>query len=330
MDRLPWASWHWLVVIGLGRGVDPRRARGHDRRHDREPPDRGRLGHRAHGVPDRPGRGDLRRRRVPRRAVLRPPRRPDGPQEAVHDHAARLPGRHRGDRVLGLVPVVRGLPLLHRRGHRRRVRGDQLGDRRADPRARARHRRPDHQRLVLARHRRRARCSRSCCSTSRCSPPTSAGASRSGSARSSASGSCSCAATCRSRRAGCSSTAATRRPRRSSPTSSATVRGGDRAGARGAAPHDQGPPAPRDRLRHRRPRRSSSSTRSGRCSGSSLFIGQAFLYNSVFFTYALVLDKFYGVGADQVGWYIAAFAVGNFVGPLRARAASSTRSGASR
>ena len=50
--------------------------------------------------------------------------------------------------------------------------------------------------------------------------------------------------------------------------------------------------------------------------GLSLFIGQAFLYNAVFFTYALVLDKFYGVGADQVGWYIAAFAVGNFAGPL--------------
>src|SRR4051812_15250202 len=50
--------------------------------------------------------------------------------------------------------------------------------------------------------------------------------------------------------------------------------------------------------------------------GLSLFIGQAFLYNSVFFTYALVLDKFYGVSADQVGWYIAAFAVGNFAGPL--------------
>jgi len=50
--------------------------------------------------------------------------------------------------------------------------------------------------------------------------------------------------------------------------------------------------------------------------GLSLFIGQAFLYNSVFFTYALVLDKFYGVGADAVGWYIFAFAVGNFMGPL--------------
>ena len=50
--------------------------------------------------------------------------------------------------------------------------------------------------------------------------------------------------------------------------------------------------------------------------GLALFVGQAFLYNSVFFTYALVLDKFYGVGADKVGWYIAAFAVGNFAGPL--------------
>jgi MFS family permease len=50
--------------------------------------------------------------------------------------------------------------------------------------------------------------------------------------------------------------------------------------------------------------------------GLALFIGQAFLYNAVFFTYALVLDKFYGVGANQVGWYIAAFAVGNFAGPL--------------
>jgi MFS family permease len=50
--------------------------------------------------------------------------------------------------------------------------------------------------------------------------------------------------------------------------------------------------------------------------GLALFIGQAFIYNAVFFTYALVLDKFYGVGADQVGWYIAAFAVGNFAGPL--------------
>ena len=34
MDRLPWARWHWLVVIGLGNSVDPRRPRGDDRRFD--------------------------------------------------------------------------------------------------------------------------------------------------------------------------------------------------------------------------------------------------------------------------------------------------------
>ena len=251
MDRLPWARWHWLVVIGLGRGVDPRRPRGDDRRHDREPPDRGGLRHPADGVPDRLGRRDLRRRRLRRRAVLRPPRRPDGAQEAVHDHAARLPGGDGRDGVLGLVPVLRGLPLLHRRGHRRRVRGDQLGHRRADPRARARHRRPDHQRLVLARHGGRARCSRSCCSTRvvfaadvgwRVAFGLGAILGLGDPARA--------PLRARSPRAGCSSTGATRRPRRSSRTSSARWREQTGAGARGAAPHDQDPPAPRDRLRH--------------------------------------------------------------------------------
>jgi MFS family permease len=50
--------------------------------------------------------------------------------------------------------------------------------------------------------------------------------------------------------------------------------------------------------------------------GFSLFIGQAFLYNAVFFTQALVLDKFFGVSAQSVGWYIIPFALGNFAGPL--------------
>jgi MFS family permease len=50
--------------------------------------------------------------------------------------------------------------------------------------------------------------------------------------------------------------------------------------------------------------------------GLSLFIGQAFLYNAVFFTYALVLGTFYGVKPDAVGWYIIPFAIGNFLGPL--------------
>ncbi|MBV9423423.1 MAG: MFS transporter [Solirubrobacterales bacterium] len=48
----------------------------------------------------------------------------------------------------------------------------------------------------------------------------------------------------------------------------------------------------------------------------SLFTGQAFLYNAIFFTYALVLTKFYNVGSGSVGWYILPFAAGNFAGPL--------------
>jgi MFS family permease len=50
--------------------------------------------------------------------------------------------------------------------------------------------------------------------------------------------------------------------------------------------------------------------------GLSLFVGQAFLYNAVFFTYALVLGTFYGVKPASVGWYIIPFAIGNFLGPL--------------
>ena len=46
----------------------------------------------------------------------------------------------------------------------------------------------------------------------------------------------------------------------------------------------------------------------------SLFIGQAFLYNAFFFTYGDTLTSFMGV--DQVGWYIAVFAVSNFAGAL--------------
>ena len=50
--------------------------------------------------------------------------------------------------------------------------------------------------------------------------------------------------------------------------------------------------------------------------GLTLMAAQAFFYNAIFFTYALVLTDFYGVRADQVGWYILPFAVGNFLGPL--------------
>jgi MFS family permease len=50
--------------------------------------------------------------------------------------------------------------------------------------------------------------------------------------------------------------------------------------------------------------------------GASLMITQSFLYNAIYFTYGLVLVKFYGVSADKVPLYGLAFAVGNLCGPL--------------
>ena len=50
--------------------------------------------------------------------------------------------------------------------------------------------------------------------------------------------------------------------------------------------------------------------------GTVLMAAQAFCYNAIFFTYALVLTDFYGVPADQAGWYLFPIALGNFAGPL--------------
>ena len=50
--------------------------------------------------------------------------------------------------------------------------------------------------------------------------------------------------------------------------------------------------------------------------GLALMASQAFFYNAIFFTYALILTDFYGIAADQIGWYILPFAAGNFLGPL--------------
>jgi MFS family permease len=50
--------------------------------------------------------------------------------------------------------------------------------------------------------------------------------------------------------------------------------------------------------------------------GLALMIAQAFFYNAIFFTFALVLTDFFGIAANQVGWYILPFAAGNFLGPL--------------
>jgi MFS family permease len=50
--------------------------------------------------------------------------------------------------------------------------------------------------------------------------------------------------------------------------------------------------------------------------GLVLMLTQAFFYNAIFFTYALVLMRFYAVPAENVGGYLLPFALGNVLGPL--------------
>jgi MFS family permease len=50
--------------------------------------------------------------------------------------------------------------------------------------------------------------------------------------------------------------------------------------------------------------------------GLVLMAAQAFFYNAIFFTFALVLATFFGVPANEAGLYIVPFAISNFAGPL--------------
>ena len=50
--------------------------------------------------------------------------------------------------------------------------------------------------------------------------------------------------------------------------------------------------------------------------GLALMVAQAFFYNAIFFTYALILTDFYGVRSDHVGYYLLPFAASNFLGPV--------------
>jgi MFS family permease len=48
----------------------------------------------------------------------------------------------------------------------------------------------------------------------------------------------------------------------------------------------------------------------------TLMVAQSFLYNSVFFTFGLILAHFYHVQNEHIGFYILPLAIGNFCGPL--------------
>jgi len=50
--------------------------------------------------------------------------------------------------------------------------------------------------------------------------------------------------------------------------------------------------------------------------GLALMASQAFFYNAIFFTYALILTDFYSIPSDHIGWYLLPFAAGNFMGPV--------------
>ena len=91
--------------------------------------------------------------------------------------------------------------------------------------------------------------------------------------------------------------------------------------ARGHAFADEPLPVIRLRVRRSTPLREVASTlfrteRQRTFVGLSLMAAQAFFYNAIFFTYALVLTDFYGIRADHVGWYLLPFAAGNFLGPV--------------
>ena len=102
------------------------------------------------------------------------------------------------------------------------------------------------------------------------------------------------------------------------------VAGIERAAAR-RGPRDPGRPLPKVRLRSAHATRRSATwcTRcihraspAARWSALALMAAQAFFYNAIFFTYALVLTTFYGIPSEHVGWYILPFAAGNVLGPL--------------
>ncbi len=50
--------------------------------------------------------------------------------------------------------------------------------------------------------------------------------------------------------------------------------------------------------------------------GFTMMATQAFLFNAIFFTYALVLKVFYHVPAGHISYYFFPFAIGNLIGPL--------------
>jgi MFS family permease len=60
----------------------------------------------------------------------------------------------------------------------------------------------------------------------------------------------------------------------------------------------------------------SEESRSRSFLGFILMVGQSFFFNAVFFTYGLVVKKFYGIADQQMPIHLLPFAVGSFFGPM--------------
>jgi MFS family permease len=50
--------------------------------------------------------------------------------------------------------------------------------------------------------------------------------------------------------------------------------------------------------------------------GFTLMVAQAFVYNAILFTYAIVLNRYYDVSAEHTGLFLLPFALANFLGPV--------------
>ncbi len=155
LDRLPWAKFHWLIVIGLGTvwildGLEVTLVGSVA----------GRLTEKGSGIDIGAGQIGTAAAFYVAGACLgalffgQLTDRFGRKKLFMISLGIYLAGDHRHRLLLRPLVLLRR-PLPHRRRHRRRVRGDQLRDRRADPGPRSGTGRSDHQRQLLGRRRRR-------------------------------------------------------------------------------------------------------------------------------------------------------------------------------
>ena len=316
LDRLPWARFHWLVVLGLGTvwildGLEVTIVGSIASR----------LTEKGSGISIGAGGIGLgsARSTSPAHASAR-----SSSVSSPTASAGRSCSSSRSASIFIATAatafawtrlVLLPLPVLHRRRDRRRVLRDQLGDRRADPRARPRPRRPDDQRLVLGRlggrvgggtllpqlrvpdghrvaHHVRARAPLLAL-VDHDRPP---------------------------QRAREPALAVHSRPRGGGRADRPQHRAGSRARHRRQARRrrqvDQGPPAREDPVPHDRADRVQALSRSAPSSASRSSSARRSSTTASRSTWATLFTTFYGVSSGFVPVFIIVFAVGNFLGPL--------------